>query len=419
MSRYIPFWKYGLYIGTSAGAVLAVASVNVKEFRSSFLLGAAECSTTDISANVSPHRYSAAEHYPNLKGHTNIMAQCLTPVIYAALRDRVTSAGVTLDRCIQVGVDNPGHPRIRTVGLLAGDEESYSAFSGIFDPVIAERHGGYAKGDEHPTNLDHTQIKGGNLDPDFVISCRIRTCRNIRGFSLPSNVSRAERRQIESVLTQSLKNLSSGLKGRYFPMGSFAEDELASLVNEGLAFDRPSAYYCTATIGRDWPDSRGTWYNYDRNLVAFVNENEDQLKVISLQAGGNMKEAFERFCNALIVLEKSIRKAGYEWMWNPHLGFITSCPSNLGTALRASVFIKLPLLSQDPRFPAIIKNLRVHKRAVPELQHDGVFDLSNQDRLGISEVDLIQQVIDAAHLLLRMEKRLRSGRSIDHLITDA
>ena len=98
--------------------------------------------------------------------------------------------------------------------------------------------------------------------------------------------------------------------------------------------------------GRDWPDARGTWYNYDRNLIAFVNECEDQLKIISVQAGGNVKETFERFCNALAKLEKSIKKQGHEWMWNSHLGFVTSCPSNLGTALRASVFIRLPLLSQ-------------------------------------------------------------------------
>ena len=52
------------------------------------------------------------------------MAECLTPAIYAKLRNKVTPNGYTLDQCIQTGVDNPGHPFIKTVGMVAGDEES-------------------------------------------------------------------------------------------------------------------------------------------------------------------------------------------------------------------------------------------------------------------------------------------------------
>lgn len=53
------------------------------------------------------------------------MAAALTAAIYAHLRDKVTSNHWTLDQCIQTGVDNPGHPFIKTVGMVAGDEESY------------------------------------------------------------------------------------------------------------------------------------------------------------------------------------------------------------------------------------------------------------------------------------------------------
>lgn len=53
------------------------------------------------------------------------MATALTPAIYSKLRDRVTPNNWTLDQCIQTGVDNPGHPFIKTVGCVAGDEESY------------------------------------------------------------------------------------------------------------------------------------------------------------------------------------------------------------------------------------------------------------------------------------------------------
>lgn len=53
------------------------------------------------------------------------MASHLTPAVYAKLCDKATPNGYTLDQAIQTGVDNPGHPFIKTVGMVAGDEESY------------------------------------------------------------------------------------------------------------------------------------------------------------------------------------------------------------------------------------------------------------------------------------------------------
>ena len=49
--------------------------------------------------------------------------------MYANLRDKKTPGGFTLDQCIQTGVDNPGHPFIATVGMVAGDEESYQVYN--------------------------------------------------------------------------------------------------------------------------------------------------------------------------------------------------------------------------------------------------------------------------------------------------
>lgn len=63
--------------------------------------------------------------YPDLRKHNNCMASNLTPAIYAKLCDKSTPNGYTLDEAIQTGVDNPGHPFIKTVGMVAGDEECY------------------------------------------------------------------------------------------------------------------------------------------------------------------------------------------------------------------------------------------------------------------------------------------------------
>lgn len=71
-------------------------------------------------------------NFPDLSQHNNYLAKCLTPAIYNKLCKLKTQSGFTLDGCMQTGVDNPGHPFIMTVGLVAGDEECYELFSGRY-----------------------------------------------------------------------------------------------------------------------------------------------------------------------------------------------------------------------------------------------------------------------------------------------
>ena len=85
--------------------------------------------------------------------------------------------GVTLAQCIKTGMDNKGHPMIKTVGMTAGDEESYEVFKDLFDPVIDIRHGGYKPDAKHPTDLDTSKLSSKSIDPTgkYVISTRVRT----------------------------------------------------------------------------------------------------------------------------------------------------------------------------------------------------------------------------------------------------
>lgn len=150
-------------------------------------------------------------------------------------------------------------------------------------------------------------------------------------------------------------------------------------------------------------------------------------------------------------------------MWNEHLGYVLTCPSNLGTGLRAGVHVKLPNMSKHAKFEEVLKRLRLQKRGTGEYsgyyvcscsgvcQHSleddlhhfyynsvwdqvgglhtfplsggvdtaavgGVFDISNADRLGFSEVELVQMVVDGIKLLVEMEKKLEKGQSIDDMM---
>ncbi len=81
-----------------------------------------------------------------------------------------------------------------------------------------------------------------------------------------------------------------------------------------------------------------------------------------MEKGGNMKAVFHRFCDGLNKVEAAIKEKGKDFMWNEHLGYILTCPSNLGTGLRAGVHVKLPKLCGDSRFGGILKALRLQKR---------------------------------------------------------
>ncbi|GAB1286789.1 Creatine kinase U-type, mitochondrial [Apodemus speciosus] len=343
--------------------------------------------------------------YPDLRKHNNCMASHLTPAVYARLCDKTTPTGWTLDQCIQTGVDNPGHPFIKTVGMVAGDEETYEVFAELFDPVIQERHNGYdPRTMKHTTDLDASKIRSGYFDE-----------------SLPPACTRAERREVERVVVDALSGLKGDLAGRYYRLSEMTEAEQQQLIDDHFLFDKPVSPLLTAAgMARDWPDARGIWHNNEKSFLIWVNE-EDHTRVISMEKGGNMKRVFERFCRGLkekpllTQVEKLIQERGWEFMWNERLGYILTCPSNLGTGLRAGVHIKLPLLSKDSRFPKILENLRLQKRGtggVDTAATGSVFDISNLDRLGKSEVELVQLVIDGVNYLIDCERRLERGQDI-------
>ena len=100
------------------------------------------------------------DQMPDFTGYGNHMAEVLMqrPELYDQLKGLKTSNGVTLGMCIKTGVDNPGHPHIKTVGMTAGDAESYEVFAPLFGPVISARHSGYPEDAKQPTNLDISQL---------------------------------------------------------------------------------------------------------------------------------------------------------------------------------------------------------------------------------------------------------------------
>jgi len=360
--------------------------------------------------------YTADEEFPDLTKHNNHMAKVLSKELYQRMRARQTPSGYTIDDAIQTGVDNPGHPFIMTVGAVAGDEESYEVFKEFFDPVIEDRHNGYKPDDKHVTCLDPSKIVGDNFDMNYVLSSRVRTGRSIRGFCLPPWCSRAERNKVEQIVVDALSSLGGEFTGKYYPLSDMTEEQQNSLIEDHFLFDKPvSPLLISAGMARDWPSGRGIWHNAAKNFLVWINE-EDHIRVISMQKDGNMKQTFTRWCDGLNKFENAIKEAGYEFMWNEHLGYVLTCPSNLGTGVRCGVHVKIPKTSENKSFGDILKKLRLQKRGAGGVDcaaEGGLFDISNADRLGFSEVALVNMLIEGVHFLVQCEKKLEANQSIE------
>merc|ERR1719359_56725 len=353
------------------------------------------------------------------------------PELYAKLKDKKTSNGVTFAQCVKTGIDNPGHPMIKTVGMTAGDEESYEVFKELFDPVIDARHSGYPPDAKQPTNLDLDKLSPTDTDPfnKYVWTSRVRTGRSIRGFKLPPCIGFEERRELEALAVKALLKMKGDLKGDYYPLhgsrsyaskpNGMPEEKEEELRKVGNLFQEPDSTLLLASgMGRHWPDARGIFENNNKNLFVWLNE-EDHLRIVSMQGsrdgptpeGKNIKEVFARFIRACNKIQDVLKKEGYDFMHNDHLGWVLTCPSNLGTGLRAGTMVKLNLLSARPDFKDLCGKLGLQARGtggVDSASTGGTWDISNADRIGKGEVQLCNILIEGAAKLTKWENMLET-----------
>jgi protein-arginine kinase len=209
-------------------------------------------------------------------------------------------------------------------------------------------------------------------------------------------------------VVDALNSLSGDLSGRYFPLTGMSEEDRVALVESHFLFKRGDRFLESAGANRDWPESRGIFHNRSKTFLVWVNE-EDQMRIISMEGGDDAISVFQRLCAGIGAIESALKAKGYSFMFNNHLGYVHSCPTNCGTGMRASVHVRLPLLSKTAEFGGLCAALRLQARGEHGEHSDdssGVFDISNKERLGKTEVELVQTMIDGVRVLIEKERAL-------------
>ena len=132
------------------------------------------------------------------------------------------------------------------------------------------------------------------------------------------------------------------------------EAQQQQLIADHFLFKEGDRFLEACGLNRNWPEGRGIFHNNEKTFLVWVNE-EDQLRIISMQNGADIGAVFTRLSKAASKIEQVAQFAH-----DDHLGYITSCPTNLGTALRASVHIALPKLgAQMAEFQKIADQFHV------------------------------------------------------------
>ena len=342
--------------------------------------------------------------YMNLRStkSNSLLKKYLTPEVFDQIKERMSANGATLLDVMKSGVENPDSK----IGIYAADVDCYVLFSELFDPIIDDYHGSFGPLNSHP-EIDYgsPDILGNFADlGNYVTSTRVRCARSIKGFPFNPRMTKGNYSEIEQIIEEELYELEEDLSGFYKPLGSLGTKEQSQLREAHLLFREDDKYLESANSLRYWPESRGIFINKPGNLIVWINE-EDHMRIIAMQAGGNLAAVYDVFRRTMEALSKHL-----PFCYSTRLGFLNQCPTNIGTAIRASVHIRLPALGENREILDEIAdrfNLQVRGTYGENSEAtDHIFDISNRRRVGLTEIETVKEMATGIIEIIKFEKKL-------------
>ena len=330
----------------------------------------------------------------------------------------------TFYQCVRTGIDNPDSG----MGCYAMTPADLNTFKPFFSKVIGDYH----KGDPecalvHENDWDASGVgEGGVLDLEKLgmsepISMRVRVGRNLAAFNLPGAMDKAERIKFEKTMLPAFDKLiaTEGYGGKVYSITpdfgdgeanpNFIDDaKYQELVKAHVMFKDMDAdpYLKSAGISSDWPYGRGCWMSDDGQKIIWIGE-EDHLRIMVMKKGSLINEVFSELKTMLDLVETlEVCKFAKDEQY----GYITSCPTNLGTGMRASVHVKVPNLTKDgtdKRAKEVAGPLGLSVRGTggehTPIGADGTVDISPRARLFIKECEIVEALYKGVELLMKAE----------------
>ena len=414
--------RYGELLFTDAG--LDTKEVTAFSDITALVGSVSENQITEYESTKDFLHFEVMENYPNTRDNKTLMAKYMTPEIYESYWNVETQLGFSFDHLIQSGLDVPQFPNC---GFTAGDEECYDLYSDFIDPIITEKHNGFMRGrHQHIICLQASRLsrRCSMLDPSYIEAVSFTAGRSISEYRFLPACNRAERRMIENHFRNVFENISinNGIdfSGEYFPIGQRNDELLRKLPPGSPSYwmEKPTApVYVSAGITRDWPDARGIFISNVPGVYISVNR-DDHLRIFCRETHADVARIFAKFCSLHRELEDKMADEGLKFATHDDYGFLLWYPSVIGTGLKICMSIRLKHLSQSSKLFDVMRRLRLrfHFSQQPEKAQVGWVEIYNGDRLGFSEIELVDMVADGAHKLIELEKRLERSLPIDHFL---
>lgn len=232
---------------------------------------------------------------------------------------------------------------------------------------------------------------------DVVVSSRIRLARNLSGLTFPCQEKDED---LKEVLLKAKGSVDSKLKKECFRF--FSMEDLSSLDREFLV----AKHLISPALAVAGPH-RAVAINEEEIVTIMINE-EDHLRVQGLVPGLNLQKTWERMGHLDDRLEEDL-----DYAFDERWGYLTSCPTNMGTGLRASVMVHLPALELTGRTRRILSTISQLGLAVRGLYGEGtesagnIFQISNQITLGQKEEEIIDNLAGVTKQIIDQERNAR------------
>ena len=240
-------------------------------------------------------------------------------------------------------------------------------------------------------------LEDPSLDLDVVISTRVRVARNLEKYKFPSLMTLDESDKLTEEILNAIKDSNEKDDYNFNIIRDLNPRERLVFIEEHLI--SPGLIQNL--------DKSSFLIRNDEKATIMINE-EDHLRIQTLFPGLKLREAWE-LCSAIDdSLEKSV-----DYAYDEKLGFLTSCPTNVGTGLRASVMVHLPCLSMTGHINNIIEALRKVGLTVRGIYGEGsealgnLYQISNQITLGESEEDIIIKLNKVIRQIVARERNTR------------
>jgi protein arginine kinase len=229
------------------------------------------------------------------------------------------------------------------------------------------------------TNHAGEWLRGNGPKGDIVISSRIRLARNLSGSPFLTRCSRHQRQAVEQRVRQTI------LEANVAPQMLYVDLEAAPEVDRQLLVER----HLISKPHAGAEGARGVAVGENETVSIMVNE-EDHLRIQVLRSGLQLEEAWEQINRIDDQLESKL-----DWSFHPRFGYLTACPTNVGTGIRVSVMLHLPALKLTGEIEKVFRAAKDMKLAVRGLYGEGTeatgdfYQISNQTTLGKDEESII------------------------------